>query len=846
MLRTDLFVPLLLLLAAALTPAQLRAAVVPQGVVAAEEEALAKKCVNVLKRFASKAKSKKVGQRAKQAYDLILEYDPDNSQARRELGFKKVGDDWIPLPPEKRKKWRDKASYEDRFQINYEWGTTATELSEQHGKLGIALKEAGNAERADFHLRKAVYYNPMNEAANLALGHKKGEGFFGTEKQITFAKRMKAIEKRAVELARKEYPVEELGEDKMPVELQNLINNAPDWMLKPRFDLHGAKSARFTVWARGSQENANRAVQWAERAVDFGVYLMGEEAAKKLRFVERATGMWGWQGYLATSREREEFLKANPGALGGRPVAEAMRFANNAFRSGNQNAMIKVGGSPRSIHDSLIAYVMFDGLMRERNDGVGQGIIHAVTWYMKATSISRWGAIPEGTVGDDGLELPEGTNWWMRTIRDQAVSNQDWAMAQVPREKLSRFRNDCRLKTWSMMTWMMAAYPDKWLPFFLALPSAETKVPTLEDVEKVVQEVFGASSESLDVEWREWARGDSGVAYGTGYGPPLLPERPSKIELTALEQINLVRAQPIGFVWDEDPRKDGRWVPLAECEMDAETSLGCELHAKYVSSHPELIENPELGIHEENPAHEDFTRQGQQAGGGNIVTSNGRATVAFARDSIDGWISAIYHRFPMLAHNIKRLGYSHVDQNDWSVSVLDMGSLEEPYDPRTAPRMIAWPHHNMEKVPTHFGQREWPNPLEDQPEDEQDVTKVGYVVSLQFQQELARNVGECEIHIFESRKGGKQPAMNCVIEGTQEHREWLDRCRDEVPCYVHTPSVPLNRKRDARDAVFAIPKEPFKGGKSYQVRVKLNLGADSFWFIWEFTCGRQKEGLKLK
>ena len=87
-------------------------------------------------------------------------------------------------------------------------------------------------------------------------------------------------------------------------------------------------------------------------------------------------------------------------------------------------------------------------------------------------------AIPEGTVGEDSLELPEGTNWWMRTVRDQAVSNQDWPLAQVPREKLSRFRNDCRLKGWSMMTWMVAAYPKKWLPFFLALPDADEKVPT--------------------------------------------------------------------------------------------------------------------------------------------------------------------------------------------------------------------------------------------------------------------------------------------------------------------------------------------------------------------------------
>jgi hypothetical protein len=465
---------------------------------------------------------------------------------------------------------------------------------------------------------------------------------------------------------------------------------------------------------------------------------------------------------------------------------------------------------------------------------------------MKATSISRWGAIPEGSVGDDALELPEGTNWWMRNVRDQASSNQDWPMAQVPRERLSRFRNDCRLKSWSLMTWMMAAYPDRWLQFFLLLPDSDKKVPTLEDVEAIVTKVFEKPSEAIDAEWREWARGDSGVAFGTGYGPPLLPERPSAIEIAALEQVNLIRMQPIGYTW-KDNITDGAWVPLGECEMDAETSIGCDLHAKYVTNHPELVSDPSLGIHEQNPAHEDFTRQGQQAGSGNIVTSTGRVGETFARDSVDGWISAPYHRFPMLEHNIKRLGYAHYDSGDLSVSVLDMGSLEEPYDPKTAPRLVAWPGPNMTNVPTSFGSPEWPNPLADQPEDEQDVTKCGYAISLQLQQEIAVNLATSSIEVWESRKGGKVPPKNMVAKSGAEWKQWTERCREQVECYVHTPQMPLNKRRDQRDVLFALPKQPLEPNKAYQVRVMLHIGtADPHVFIWEFTTGTQKEGLKLK
>jgi hypothetical protein len=306
----------------------------------------------------------------------------------------------------------------------------------------------------------------------------------------------------------------------------------------------------------------------------------------------------------------------------------------------------------------------------------------------------------------------------------------------------------------------------------------------------------------------------------------------------------------MGYTWTGNTLADiakGTWVPLSECEMDAEASLGCDLHAKYVSNHPDLAVKPGPEIHEEDPAHEDFTRRGQQAGNGNIVTRNGEFTEDFAEDTVDLWIGTPYHRFPMLEHNIKRLGYSYVYDKDFGVAVLDMGSLEEPYDPKTAPRLVAWPPPNMKDVPTHFPAMESPNPLEDQPEDQQDPRKCGYTISLQLQQELATGLGDSTIVLFESRKSRGPEVPNVCLKDTAEWKAWTDRCKPkEIPIYVHTPKVPLNKKRDLRDVVFCIPKEPLEPNTQYQVRVMLRLAADPFWFIWEFTTGTQPRGLKVK
>lgn len=821
-----------------------------QDAFAKEEADLVRACVSTLSTFASVAKSQKVNQRAKQAFDLVLQYDPNQSQARSELGFRKEKDQWVELPPEKRKKWVDKASYEGRFKVMDEWAKTAIKLGELHRKLGLKLKEAGNLQRATHHLTKATYYNAMDKEANLALGYKEGPGFYGTDQQITFAKKMKEVETYAVNLARKDYPVQVLPLEQMPAEFVALRDSVPDWMKKPNFDIFGAKSEHFTVWVRGTQKNADDAVKWGERALEFGVYLIGAERAKKLNFVQRAAGAFAWRGFVWTPREREEFLKANPQVWQGsaKTLDEARRYRNNNWQSKEGSATITAMLAPVQIHDSMIGNVFQYGFVYNRNEGLGEGLIHAATWYMQYTCVTRFGADAVGTEGDRELTLPEATNWWLRAVRDQAMSNQDWALNQVPRERLSRFRNDCRLKSWSFMTWVMAAYPDQWADFFLALPDPQKKIPTLEEVDAVGLQFFGKKLEEVDAEWREWARGDSGVAFGTGYGPPLLPERPSKEELAVLDRLNAVRATPLAFTWGKDQQPwDGTFGGMPVCELDAEASVACEDHAHFLAKHPEEhLKWPEA--HEENPALEGFSPRGQRAAMGSVIVHVARpAGIEFARDSIDGWLGTPYHRFPLLEHNIKRFGYSFIVENNLSIAVLDMGSLEEPYDPELAPKLICWPPHGMKDVPTDFHGREQPNPLEDQPENEQDITKTGYPISLQLQREVAGALADSGIQVFEARGGGKTPTKHAARKNTEEFNAWSDRCKKEVPIYVHTPTIPLNRKVEIRDVVFAVPKTHLEPNKHYQVQVKLQMGSnDPFWFFWEFSTGAQAEGLKLK
>src|SRR5262245_43685770 len=165
-------------------PASSDAPKTAQSDAAKKEVDLHRSAANILAGFASAAQSQKVGHRAKQAYDLILSaYDTNNAAARSALGFKKEKDQWVPLPPDKRKKWVDKANYEGRFKVMDEWFKTAVKLGALHREVGLLYRKEQNDGKATEHLEKAVYYNANDREANLALALKQAKGWFRTEEQ---------------------------------------------------------------------------------------------------------------------------------------------------------------------------------------------------------------------------------------------------------------------------------------------------------------------------------------------------------------------------------------------------------------------------------------------------------------------------------------------------------------------------------------------------------------------------------------------------------------------------------------------------------------------------------------
>ncbi len=793
----------------------------------AAEAQLNKGAAGILLGFASFARSKKFGPMEKASYELILDqYDRDHPRARSALDYKKEGGEWKLVAPKDRRSWLDKANRKGRYQVQQRWREVCIKLGERHRALGLQLKSDGHPDKGAAQLRRAILYNPLDKESHEALGHKPYENngitYYGTDSEVAFMKRMKEVETFALTLAKKRY-------DPKPV------TKIPEPLAKTGLTFAGASTEHFTVFVRGTQENADDVVQWGERALDFLEFCVGNNNDRVIKRARRLMKSWNWIGILWTSLEMEQFKKLNPELL--RDLKG--KYTNINFESGGKSCEVIAINMPSYMHDHLIAHAWHYGLGSHYQNNIGllEGTHHAATWFLKSTCFTKFGAEPEGTVSSGMRELPEGANWWLREMRNQALGRTDVALNVVPRTQLYDFKPDVRLKTWSFMTWVMARFPNKWLDFVQACPNKPIPFPS--KVDELGGQIFEMPLNDVEEQWREWASGRSVTAAATGYGPPLLPEFPNKDELMGLDRLNEVRRAVTCWRAEAGPKEeskkagtsstpavpDKQWNKcMPECELDSEATAACKDHARFFGKHEEHWKWPEA--HEEDPAKEGFTPRGMRAGLRSVIIwSNGSLD---AKRSIDGWIGTVYHRFPLLEYNVKRFGLAYDGSGKCEVVVLDMGSLQEPRDPVLERNcaFAAWPADGMTNVPRQFAFTEHPNPLEDVGLGFENQKETGYPVSLQFTRLVQQNIGGATMKLYEAKKRGKK----------------FDKGQ-EVPCWLHTPDKPLLKRLVMRNVVFVIPKAILKKTTLYLASVSVQFGGGQRTYEWTFTTGTQMQGL---
>jgi uncharacterized protein YkwD len=113
---------------------------------------------------------------------------------------------------------------------------------------------------------------------------------------------------------------------------------------------------------------------------------------------------------------------------------------------------------------------------------------------------------------------------------------------------------------------------------------------------------------------------------------------------------------------------------LPPVRLDAELSSGCQSHARYLARNYQRPEVVGMGLHRQDADLPGATPHGARAAKGSVI-----AVILDPQTCVENWMATLYHRIPILAPNLERIGFGHarIQGHKW-VCVLDTGNGRTP------------------------------------------------------------------------------------------------------------------------------------------------------------------------
>ncbi len=104
--------------------------------------------------------------------------------------------------------------------------------------------------------------------------------------------------------------------------------------------------------------------------------------------------------------------------------------------------------------------------------------------------------------------------------------------------------------------------------------------------------------------------------------------------------------------------------------LDSDLSHGCQLHARYLSIHSKTAAAAGMAVHQEDASLSGATPEGARAARMAVI-----AVLLDPQSCVDSWMATLYHRIPILAPELERVGFGHARMGGrkW-VCVFDTGN----------------------------------------------------------------------------------------------------------------------------------------------------------------------------
>ena len=464
----------------------------------ARADAVTTQAVTALEAFAKRAMRWKAMTHGRRAYQIVIDhYDSNHAVARKLLGYEKKASEWrcvkdpTTLPP-------NKASKTLLKQTVKAWQTTSAKLTKLHRELGLALVKEGNTKAGHYHLQRAIAFAPDDRVSHKALGHDNIDGYYGTDEQLEFVRRMRAMLKKAKECAALDFATTVLAKTDMPKALS-----------AAGLPFKGARSKHFEHWVISTETDAQNSLAWAERALVMVRHLLGEQP---LAGQALTPGARAYLPILRTNSQRDQLLARSPVTLGDYDAIKAKLFSGLSYQENGKWAEWSVCAKGDD-EDRVVGHVMMRCAAQRLNPSMSEGLVHALTWMMCGSVKTHYMELAH-TVSNKRDAWPADPRVWGLRLEAELANDADWPLIQIPRERMDNFRDPVRAKSWCFCVWLLARHHEDWLDLCAALnqPNASQ-----DDVASLFGETIGFDVEECEAEWRTWARKNSSIGKASGW-----------------------------------------------------------------------------------------------------------------------------------------------------------------------------------------------------------------------------------------------------------------------------------------------------------------------------------------
>jgi uncharacterized protein YkwD len=236
-------------------------------------------------------------------------------------------------------------------------------------------------------------------------------------------------------------------------------------------------------------------------------------------------------------------------------------------------------------------------------------------------------------------------------------------------------------------------------------------------------------------------------------------------------------------------------VGLLPVTLDAKLSKGCMEHARYMQLNKDSDAIAGLNAHRQRPNLKGASASGAACG----TAADLFFGVSDLEVAVDGWMSTLYHRRPILSPTLERIGVGYAKLRDGSYMAALM--FVDAYGADVSTKWpVAYPADNQGGVPLEFGD-EVPNPVPG-------GARAGYPITLQF------------------------PPYDKV---TGVRAKLVDKSGKDVAFYLSDPEHPAMASFGQYGVVSLIPKLPLSPNSRYEVKVDATWKGKAGTWRWSFT-----------